>query len=71
MPLNDADVIEQGRIWATRAPALAQYLVSLGDAWIEEMVAEGLDPADAEEHVRECLPPTIWAAVKEAVARAE
>lgn len=70
-PVSKADIAEQGRIWAYRCPALSQYLVQLGSAWIEEMVAEGADPADAEEHVRDCLPPSIWAAAKEAATRGD
>jgi hypothetical protein len=66
MPLNEADAVEQGRIWESRCPALAQYLVQLGQAWIEEMVADGQDHADAEEHVRDCLPPSVWFAANEA-----
>lgn len=69
-PIHDREYErEQGRIWRDRCPSLAQYLVMLGDAWIEEQIAEGADPADAEEHVRDCLPPCIWAAAKEAASR--
>jgi hypothetical protein len=65
---TDADYVRtQGAIWARNCGGLAQYLVQLGDAWIESMVAEGSDPADAEEDVREALPPSVWAAAKEAV----
>jgi len=37
-------------------------LAQMGHAWIEDMVADGHDPADAEEEVRESVSVGLWAA---------
>jgi hypothetical protein len=41
----------------------------LGRAWREEMIANGSDPADAEEDVRETLEPGHWAALNDPRSR--